>query len=149
MKITIITSVFAILVSTMNLSAKNRITYTNVESDESGVKKEYVTIDKATSKPESKEYYSYNKDGNIVEKTVSMWNNEKGWVEMAKYEYQYENTNKVSSLTYTEWNKETNGWADKSYFIAHIYDENNDSLSLKYNYIENLANNNNNFISQK
>ena len=149
MKTTIITSVFAMLVSTMNLSAKNVITYSNVENNESGVKKEYVTINKETSKPESKGCYLYDRKGNITGKTISVWNGGKGWVNTAKYEYQYTSANKVSGLTYTEWNKETGNWADKSSFIAHIYDENDELLSLEQINIQNMANNDNNFITQK
>lgn len=137
MKAIILTSVFAVLVSVANLSARNVKTYSNVETNETGTKKEYVSIDVETSNPLTKELYNYSADGKLEVKKISNWNENKGWVNSAKYEYQYNEVGKVSNVTYTKWNEKTNSWSDKSEFLAHIYNENNEILSIKQIQIEN------------
>lgn len=136
MKATILTSVFAVLVSTMNLSARNVMTYSNVENGEFGVKKEYVSINKETSKPESKEYYHYDQNGNIVEKTISIWNDNTGWENLATYAYQYGNANKVAYVAYTKWDKDNARWSEKSDITVHIYDDKDEFLTTKQIQIE-------------
>jgi hypothetical protein len=147
MKATILTSVFAVLVSTMNLSARNVMTYSNVESGEFGVKKEYVSINKETSKPESKEYYHYDQNGNIVEKTVSIWNDNTGWENFATYSYQYGDANKVAYVAYTKWDKDNARWSDKSDITVHIYNDKDEFLTTKQIQVENKTTFN--LISQK
>jgi len=139
MKATILTSVFAALVFSANLSAKNVKTYINAESGEFGSKKEYVSLDNETSKPLTKEYYYYDVDGKIIEKTVSKWNDKSGWVNCGKYEYQYGEGNKVANITFTEWDKKKNSWSDKSDFLVHLYDDNNEFMSVKQIQIDNNA----------
>jgi hypothetical protein len=147
MKATILTSVFAVLVSITNLSARNVMTYSNVESGEFGVKKEYVSINKETSKPESKEYYHNDQNGNIVEKTVSVWNDNAGWENFATYSYQYGDANKVAYVAYTKWDKDNARWSDKSDITVHIYNDKDEFLTTKQIQVENKTAFN--LISQK
>ncbi|GAB6123188.1 hypothetical protein JCM30204_43380 [Dysgonomonas termitidis] len=123
----------------MNLGARNIITYSNVESGEFGVKKEYVSINKETSKPESKGYYHYDRKGNIVEKTVSIWNDEKGWENLVTYTYQYGDANKVTYITCTRWDKDNARWSEKSDVTVHIYNDKDEFLTTKRVQVENKA----------
>lgn len=141
MKTTILTSVFAVLVSVANLSARNVTTYSNVEVNRAGTNKEYVSIDNETSKPVTKELYDYGIDGKLEVKKISKWDDSKGWVNSSKYEYQYNEVGKVSNVTYTKWNEKTNSWSDKSEFLVHIYNENDEILSIKQIQIENNIDN--------
>lgn len=141
MKTTILTSVFAVLVSVANLSARNVTTYSNVEVTSSGTNKEYVSIDNETSKPVTKELYDYGIDGKLEVKKISKWDDSKGWVNSSKYEYQYNEVGKVSNVIYTKWNEKTNSWSDKSEFLVHIYNENDEILSIKQIQIENNIDN--------
>ena len=122
MKATILTSVFVALFSAANLNAKDVKTYTNNESGEFGTKKEYVSVDKETLKPTTKEFYYYDVNGRIVEKTVSKWSDEKGWENIGLYEYQYNENGNVANVIYTERADQS----DKTYFLVHQYDENNE-----------------------
>ncbi|WP_029903339.1 DUF3836 domain-containing protein [Prevotella sp. 10(H)] len=137
MNAAILTSVFAVLVSVTNLSAKNVITYSNVESNESGTKKEYVTLDKETAKPLSKEFYHYDEKGNVLEKTTSTWNNEKGWVNSSNYTYIYGENDMLSYVAYTKWDNKAEDWSNKSDILVHVYDENNNFLSVKQMQVNN------------
>lgn len=148
MKATLLISVFAALVFSTTVSAKNVKTYINMESNESGIKKEYVSVDAETHKPLTKKYYNYDSEGNIIEKTVSKWNDVSGWVNYGKYEYKYLENGKVANIIYTEWNGKKNTWADKSDFLIHFYDDNGEFLSIRQIKIENSINNYN-LISQK
>lgn len=147
MKTTILTSVFAVLVSITSLNAKNVTTYSNVEMSSSVIKKEYVSLDKSTSTPLTKDVYFYDNKGKLESKNIALWSSEKGWVNAAKYEYQYTDNGKVSNVTYTKWDKGTNSWSDKAEFLAHIYDDNDNILSVEQVLIENNVDAC--FISQK
>lgn len=137
MKTIILTSVFVVLASTMNINARNVRTYSNVESGEFGVKKEYVSINKETSKPESKEYYHYDKNGNILEKTISIWTNNVGWVNSVRYTYQYGDANKVAYVAYTKWDNDNARWSEKSDITVQIYNDKDEFLTTKKFQVEN------------
>ncbi|MDU1891787.1 MAG: hypothetical protein E6767_13960 [Dysgonomonas sp.] len=141
MNATILTSVFAVLVSITNLSAQNVKVYSNTENSEAGVKKELVTLDNKTSAPLGQNIYVYNTDGNIQEKVVNKWVESKGWVSIGKYEYQYNEVGNVANLTYTKWDDKKNNWADESQFLVHVYNDNNELISineLKVSSVQNL-----------
>ena len=141
MKATFLTSVFAALVLTTNVNAKNVKVYSNNESNENGTLKEFVTLDNETSKPLTKDFYEYDVNGNIQEKTTSEWKDEKGWVNSRKYEYKYGKAGKVASVTYTKWDEKVNNWSDSSDVLVHIYDENDEFLTVKQIQIENSIDN--------
>lgn len=141
MKAILLTPVFAVLLSVVNVSAKNVKTYSNVETNETGTKKEYVSLDGKTSNPLTKELYDYSIDGKLDMKKISKWDENKGWINNAKYEYQYNEVGKISYVIYTKWNEKTNAWSDKSDFLAHIYNENDEILSIKQIQIENNIDN--------
>lgn len=145
MKATILTSVFAVLVSVTNLNAKNVKVYSNVESNEEGAKKEMVMLDSKTSAPVSQNVYVYDANGNIVEKTVNKWSDEKGWAAAGKYEYVYNEQGKVANLTYTKWNNKSDDWARESQLFVHVYDDNNELIAVN----EVKVSDADNFITQK
>lgn len=149
MKATILTSVFAVLVSVSSLNAKDVKTYNNVESGEAGVKKEYIILDEATSTPISKDYYHYDTNGFIKERIVSVWDSNTGWVNSRKFEYEYNGANKVASIIYTEWDKKKGGWAEQSHVSVNVYNENNEYLSTKQIQIKNEVDNYEDFITQR
>lgn len=148
MKTIVVTSVFAALVFSASVCAKNVKTYINMESNESGTKKEYVSLDAETQKPLNKEYYNYDSNGNIKEKTISKWNDKSGWVNHSKYEYSYLENGKMANISYTEWNGKKDAWADKFDLLIHFYDDNGEFLSIRQIKIENNMNDYN-LISQK
>jgi hypothetical protein len=148
MKATFLTSVFAVLVATANLNAKDVKVYSNVSSNESGVNKEYVALDEETSKPLSKGTYNYSVDGKIQDKTVSKWQDDKGWVNAGKHEYQYGKSGKISSITYTKWDDKTGRWSSTSSLIINVYNDNDEFLSVKQIQIDNTTDDHG-FISQK
>ncbi|MFV0419480.1 MAG: DUF3836 domain-containing protein [Dysgonomonas sp.] len=148
MKAIVVASVLAALVFSASISAKNVKTYINMESNGSGIKKEYVSLDVETHKPLTREYYNYDSDGNITIKTVSKWNDKLGWVNYNKYEYNYLENGKIANISYTEWNGKKNMWADKSDLLIHFYNDNGEFLSIRQIEIENSINDYN-LISQK
>lgn len=141
MKAIFLTSVLVALFFSANLNANNVKTYSNEQSGEFGIKKEYISVEKETLKPLKKEYYQYDTTGRLLEKTVSKWSYEKGWENTGRYEYQYNETGKVANVIYTEWNKQSNDWAEKACFLVHVYDDNNEFLSIEQFEI-NTTNNN-------
>ncbi|MDR2954359.1 MAG: DUF3836 domain-containing protein [Prevotella sp.] len=146
MKATFLTTVFAALVLTTSVNAENVKTYNNVESNELGTTKEYITVDSETLAPLTKETYVYDLNGNMTEKKVSKWgNNKTGWINSSKYEYTYTISGKVANITFTEWNGKKNNWADTSEFLVHVYNDNNELLSIDQIQI----NNSDKFITQK
>ncbi|MBK5719298.1 DUF3836 domain-containing protein [Dysgonomonas sp. Marseille-P4677] len=131
MKTTILTSVFAVLVSIMNLNAKETKTYSNVGSNESGITKEYITLEGKTLVPQEKVCYFYDKKGKILTRTLSIWDKEKGWINCGIHKYQYNEVNKLASMTYTKWNNNKEKWSEKMDMIIYLYGDNNELLSVK------------------
>lgn len=129
MKATILTSVVA-LVFAVNVSANNGKTYTNVENEGTGVKKEYTTFKSDNSKPLSKTTYHYDSNGNVREKALSKWDTEKGWVEIQKYTYEYNETGQLATLAYTKWENKGNTRSEKSDVYVYNYDSNNEFISM-------------------
>ena len=140
MKATFLTSVFAVLVATANVNAKDVKVYSNVSDNENGVNKEYVTLDKETSKPLSKGTYNYSVDGKIQDKTISKWQEGKGWVNAGKHEYQYGKSGKISSITYTKWDEKAGRWASNSDLMVNLYNDNDEFLSVKQIQVEDAVN---------
>ncbi len=130
MKATFITSVFAVFVSIMNVSAQGTMTLSNVSETEKGTAKEYITVDEATHAPISKVYYFYDAAGNLQERTTSVWNNEKGWESRYNYTYQYGDDNSLLYVAYTKWDNQTNNWSEKSDILVHAYNYENETLSI-------------------
>ncbi|WP_081852565.1 DUF3836 domain-containing protein [Prevotella sp. 10(H)] len=118
MKTTILTSVFAVLVSIMNVSAQNVNVLSNISNDETGTKKEYITVDKAYA-PLTKVYYFYDVNGNLKERTTSVWNNEKGWENRITYSYEYEIDNTLAYVAFKKWDNNTNNWSNNPEVIMN------------------------------
>lgn len=148
MKATILISVFASLIFSVNINAKNVKTYVNIEDRKSSLEKEYISLDKETLKPILKEYYLYDYAGNIQEKMVSKWSDRRGWINYFKYAYSYLENGKVANVTFTEWDTQKNTWSDKSDFLIHLYDDNGEFLSVKKIEIDNNMDDFN-LVSQK
>jgi len=144
MKATLLTSVFVALFFSANLNANNVKTYSNIESGEFGTKKEFVSVKSETLEPLKKENYCYDTTGRLSEKTISKWSYEKGWENVGRYEYRYNETGNVASVIYTEWNKVDNDWASKEYFLVHVYNENDEFLSVEQ---FEIGTTNNNYIT--
>jgi len=141
MKAIFLTTVLSAFFFSANLNANNVKTYNNVETGEFGTKKEFISVESETLKPLKREYYFYNPEGRIVEKTISSWSDQKGWVNAGRYEYQYNETGKVANVIFTEWNKKDANWSEKAYFLVHVYDENNEFLSIEQLEINTTKNN--------
>lgn len=148
MKTTILISVFAALVLSVNINAKNVKTYVNIEDRKSNLEKEYISLDKETLKPVVKEYYLYDSAGNIQEKIVSKWSDKSGWTNRFKYAYNYQENGRVANITFTEWNAKKSRWSDKSDFLIHLYDDNGEFLSVQKMKVDNDMSDSN-LISQK
>ncbi|MDR3060115.1 MAG: DUF3836 domain-containing protein [Prevotella sp.] len=146
MKAIILASVFASLVFAVNLNARNVKVYSNVVNSESGVKKEYVAVDNETLEPVTKKNYVYASDGRILERSVDEWSETDGWRNVNKHVYIYGDTDKVTHITYTKWNKQANAWADKSGCLIYIYDKDDELLAIERVEIDNKKNN---FITQR
>lgn len=110
------------------------------------LKKEFVSVESKTLEPLKKESYNYDVTGRLTEKTISKWSYEKGWENTGRYEYQYNETGNVANVIYTEWNKQDNDWASKEYFLVHVYNENNEFLSIEQ--LE-ISTTNSNYITLK
>lgn len=149
MKTTILISVFAVLVSTMNLNAKGIATYSNVETNESGVKKEYIKVNEETSTPIEKVNYVLDNNGNVLSRTFSVWKSNKGWVNCIIYNYQYNETNKIANVTYTKWDEKKGIWSDKTDISVYVYDNNNQFLYVRHETRGTDMNNSNDFITLK
>lgn len=135
MKATILTTVFAALVLSINVNAQNVNRYSNVETTEFGTKKEYILVDSETLTPQTKKYYSYDAEGKMIEKVISRWDGiDNGWVNVSKYEYSYvdADSNLISLVAYTKWNKTSKDWSSESDLLVNVYDENNNYLATVY-----------------
>ncbi len=130
MKTSIITSVLVAFVSVMSLSAGNPRTtvYENVETTDAGVKKEYVKYNNEISAADSKVVYFYDADGKMDSKVFYKWNSQEGWVENQKYEYQYNNENQVSYLTFTKWDDKNKAEMEQ---LVHIYDNDGNLMAVE------------------
>lgn len=136
MKATILTTVFAALVLSINVNAQEIKTYSNVESTDSGTTKEYISVDSETLAPLTKEIYSYDAEGKIIEKVISKWSDSDAeWANTSKYEYTYGSSDSelVAHVAYTKWSKSSNAWSDESEFMVNIYDENNNFMATLLN----------------
>lgn len=129
MKATFLTSVVA-LVFAVSVSAENGKTYSNVETIEAGVKKEYTTFESDFSKPISKTTYLYDANGQIQEKTSSKWDAKKGWIESEKYTYTISESGLVAELAYTKWDSKKEAWSDASEIFVYNYGANNEVVSM-------------------
>lgn len=149
MKTTILTSVFAVLVSVMNLSAKGITVYSNVESNESGVKKEYIRLDETTSTPLEKTSCLYDRNGNVLIRTFSIWKGKQGWINYGTYNYQYNEANLVANITYTKWDEKNAAWSEKTDTMIYIYDNNGQFLYVKHEKTGTNINHSSEFITLK
>lgn len=131
MKTIFLTSVFAVLLSTTNLNAKEIKTYSNVETNESGTLKEYVRLKEKTLIPKERICYFYNKKGDILMRTFSTWKNDKGWINCSKYEYKYSETGKVESVSYIRWDSIKERWIENDSITVYLGEENKYILSAE------------------
>lgn len=137
MKALVLTSVLALL-SLTSVSAQKM--YTNVDKNDSGSVKECTFVNDETLSPEAKTVYVYDESDNLLDKTVYTWDNQKGWVGVHKYDYEYNRSGVVSNLVYTKWNKQLSAWSTKSQHYLHIYDLNGEFLSVKHIEVNNDVN---------
>lgn len=136
MKATILTTVFAAFVLSINVNAQDVKTYSNVESNELGISKEFISVDSETLAPLTKEFYSYDAEGKMVEKVISKWGgSDAGWINTSKYEYTYGDTNSdlVTLVAYTKWDKTNKDWSEESEFLVNIYDEDSNYMATLHN----------------
>lgn len=133
MKATVLTTILVAFLSIVNVSASEPKTkiYNNIETTENGCIKEYTFINLETLSPEKKSVYEYNAEGLLLTKTEYKWKSEGGWAGFQKYEYEYNQNNKLTYLTHTEWDSKLNTWSETSKQLAHLYDENGQLLTVK------------------
>lgn len=110
---------------TVGVSAKDPVTttFSNIEMTASGSIKEFTTFTKDTNQPVQRSLYKYDLAGNIQEKIVYGWVDNKGWIGIQKLEYTYENENadKPSQLLYTKWDVRTNDWSNKTKKVTYSH----------------------------
>jgi len=129
MKTSIITSVLAIFVSVMSLSAGNPMkVYENVEMTDAGTKKEYVVYNEKISCAESKTVYIYNDNGNLDNKTSYKWDKTKGWAVVNEYNYKYNADGRITYLTFTKWDNNKPVQMDQ---LVHIYDNDGNFMAVE------------------
>lgn len=88
-------------------------TYTNTIETKDGSVKEYTLFKTETQEPLKKSSFSYDLNGNILEKVVYVWQGQnKGWEENQKLSYIYDESqsNKPVSLTLSLWDKKDKKW---------------------------------------
>lgn len=120
--INLISATVALIFSISISAQKNIMVYSN--SDESAKTREYTLMDKKESKVLSKITYSFNEQGQRVNRISYSWSTSKGWIISDKYEYKYNDTQKLSELSYTKWDSKSNDWFGQSDKIIYIYDSN-------------------------
>lgn len=108
-------SLFAILFLSLSIYANDpeTVMFRNIETTETGCVKEFLLCDKDTNAPLTKTIYRYNAAGQMQEKAIYEWNNDKGWIGVQKYEYIYNLDNQSTTPVITRWNNKTNDWATK------------------------------------
>lgn len=131
-----IISIIAFL-SSINLSAQDVVTYSNIDKTDSECKKEYITYAKDSSAPIKKMVYIENQDGQLVSKEVYKWENG-AWEGINKMEYKYNVDSKPSIFIYTKWNKKNQTWSDKSEFLSYRYNSNGELLATIQTTISNI-----------
>jgi len=104
MKTRIFTSALVALFSVSIAFAGNPRTkmFSNTDVRDNGSTKEYMFVDD-NMRPETRSVYEYSTAGSLLEKTVYIWNTEKGWIAIQKYNYEYSGTGQISNMIYTEW----------------------------------------------
>ncbi|MBK5720494.1 hypothetical protein JGH11_06385 [Dysgonomonas sp. Marseille-P4677] len=139
MKAIVLTSVLTILLSVSGLYAnepQNTI-LCNQETSEFGLKKECISLDKATSNPVGRTIYTYNTAGELQEKVCYVWDRSIGWTGLQKYEYEYNEKGQVTNLIHTAWNPTLASWSSKSQHILHIYNADGSLLAVKKVQVDN------------
>lgn len=135
MKATHLTSILVALVISITVNAQNVNRYSNMKVNEHGTQKEYISVDDKTSIPLTKQNYSYDTDGKIIEKVISRWDGvDSGWVNVSKYEYTYADADSdlIALIAYTKWNKAAKDWSSESDILVNVYDENNSYMTTVY-----------------
>lgn len=135
MKATIITLAVAALLSVSNSFGSNTI-YKSVETNEQD-----RTITTTVCQGENEKYLSPIKryvivsdsNGSPIEKKIYEWNSDnRSWVAIQKYNYDYNADGKLLSLAFTQWNKITDTWAEDVQYAMYINDTNEENLSVNY-----------------
>ncbi len=143
MKANIVTSILIAFLSVVNISASEPKTkvYTNPESTELGLVKEFTSCNSETSQAISKSVYQYDTEGSLQKKVLYKWDNNLGWVGIQKYDYEYDNDKLVVNLIYTEWDTKMNTWSTKSEQFLHVYNTDGEFLAIKQIHIDNDSRN--------
>jgi hypothetical protein len=146
MKAIILTSVLVALFSLSNIYAGNSTgkIYSNIENNEFGCVKEFVTVDSKTSIAKAKSVYVYDVDGILQTKVLYRWSNTAGWVGTQKYEYEYSGE-KVVALIYTEWDKNISIWSAKAECLTYVYNINGELLTV----VRTQVGNNSSLLAEK
>ncbi|NDV93815.1 DUF3836 domain-containing protein [Dysgonomonas sp. 521] len=134
MKTRILSLAVVVLLSVASVYASNP--KTKVYSNSNDRTKEYITVDSETSKALSKSVFNYDSDGTIKERALYQWIENQGWVGTQKYSYEY-NSDKLATIVYTKWDKETNAWGNTSKHLIHVYDRSGELLAVEEFEVEN------------
>lgn len=124
--------ILIMIFSSIAVFSQNKFqTVSTVKYDDSSKIKEYIVSHAGTSKNLAKTIYKYDNQDRRVERTSYLWNNKKGWVCSQKYEYRYNDSDKISSIVHTEWDKNIDDWKIYSSLLVHTYNENGKLLARK------------------
>jgi len=125
MKYKFFITICILFISTVTLlgQEKNGVRYVKVDSNNNT--KEYTVYNKKDSSPIYKSVYEYNDNDNNMKRTTYFWNIKKGWVEIQKYDYVYNEDKQPMYIIYTKWDKNSNKWAETSEVFINLYDKNN------------------------
>jgi len=118
-------------VTTISAADPDKKYYTNEERNECGSIKEVTCLSNYDSTPLEKAVYHYGKDGELQQKILFKWDNNKGWVNYKKYILEYNDAGQILTMTFAGWNEKHKAWSTKP--TQHIYDynENGEFLSMK------------------
>jgi hypothetical protein len=103
---------FASLFFSVNIMANNNLkVLSNTCETETGYSKVLTTYDEATSKPIKKTEYHYSTTGNLLSKTLYLWNGNSGWKQNQKFEYQFDDQNRPIATILSKWDEKTQSWS--------------------------------------
>ena len=92
---------------------RSTVVYSNIDNCATGCVKEFMTCDKDTNKPLSKNVYKYDPNGRMLEKTTYRWSDKNGWEGVQKLEYSYGQDNQPQTPCLKKWDKKNSNWIEE------------------------------------
>jgi len=129
--ISVIVVIFALGIFNNTIMAQKKSVITNTVTSESGVIKTYLILDSYTKKPVSKKVYNRDNEDNIKDIVNYTWNGKTGWQYENKIVYVYSESNKLISVTSTNWDKDINEWSNASKCMVYHYKGEKNLVDIK------------------